>query len=156
MLEYATVHGERYGTPRDNLDRARASGVHLLLDIDVQGARQLREAVPEAVSIFLVPPTAARIVGQLRGRGSETPEQLRARIAAARAELAAAEAFDYLVVNDRLGEAAAAVSSIVARHRGARRRLGAEARARVARIGRELADVVRELDDAARDGSLKA
>lgn len=156
MLEFATVHGERYGTPRDNLERACAAGVHLLLEIDVQGARQLREAVPEAVSIFLVPPTAARIVGQLRGRGSETPEQLRARIAAARAELAAAEAFDYLVVNDRLGEAAAAVSSIVARHRGARRRLGAEDRARVARIGRELADIVRELDAAAMDGSLEA
>ena len=76
MLEHATVHGERYGTPRANLDRAREAGVHLLLDIDVQGARQLRETVPEAVAIFLVPPTAERILRQLRGRGSESAAQL--------------------------------------------------------------------------------
>lgn len=113
MLEHATVHGERYGTPRDNLDRARAAGRHLLLDIDVQGARQLRDAVPESVSIFIVPPTADRIVRQLRGRGSETRAQLDRRVAGARAELQAAPAFDYLVVNDRLADAVAAVSAIV-------------------------------------------
>ena len=149
MLEYATVHGERYGTPRDNLDRARASGVHLLLDIDVQGARQLRAAVPEAVSIFVVPPTAERIVGQLRGRGSETPTQLRRRVAGARAELEAAAEFHYLVVNDRLEEAASDLSSIVAGHRSSAQRLGPADRERLARI-------IRELDGIEAGGSLGA
>ena len=138
LLEHATVHGERYGTPRDNLDRAREAGAHLLLDIDVQGARQVRRAAPEAVSIFIVPPTADRIVRQLRGRGSETPPQLERRLAGARAELEAAAEFDYLVVNDRLEEAVAAVSSVVARHRGPAGRLGAADREYVARIVREL------------------
>ena len=149
MLEYATVHGERYGTPRDNLDRARACGVHLLLDIDVQGARQLRAAVPEAVSIFVVPPTAERIVGQLRGRGSETPAQLRRRVAGARAELEAAVEFHHLVVNNRLAEAAAAVSSIVAGHRSAATRLGSADRER-------LKSIIRELDGIEASGSLEA
>ena len=149
MLEHATVHGERYGTPRDNLDRARAAGVHLLLDIDVQGARQLRTAVPEAVSVFVVPPTAERIVGQLRGRGSETPAQLRRRVAGARAELEAAVEFHYLVVNDRLQEAASAVSSIVSGHRGSAERLGAADRERLARV-------IRELDGIEAGGSLGA
>ncbi|WP_420634788.1 guanylate kinase [Candidatus Palauibacter sp.] len=144
MLEYATVHGERYGTPRDTLKRARKAGAHLLLDIDVQGTRQVRDAVPEAVSIFIVPPTAERIVRQLRGRGSETPTQLERRLAGARSELEAAGEFDYLVVNDRLGEAAAAVSSIVTGSGGMARRLGAAEREYVERIIGEL-DRVRRM-----------
>lgn len=155
MLEYATVHGERYGTPRANLDRARETGVHLLLDIDVQGARQLQAAVPEAVAIFLVPPTAERILRQLRGRGSETAAQLRRRLAGASAELEAAAGFHHLVVNDRLDEAAAAISTLVAGHRGGARRLGRADRERVARIVRELAGIVRELDGIETGGRLE-
>lgn len=114
MLEHATVHGERYGTPGDNLDRAQEAGAHLLLDIDVQGARQVRAAVAEVLSVFIVPPSGRRIVRQLRGRGSESPEQLRRRLANARSELEAAAEFDRLVVNDRIGRAAREVSSLVA------------------------------------------
>lgn len=124
MLEYATVHGERYGTPRDNLDRARDAGAHLLLDIDVQGARQVWDAVAEVLSIFIVPPTGERIARQLRGRGSESPEQLRRRLANARSELRAAAEFDHLVVNDRIEEAVAEVSALVAKGLVSPRRLG--------------------------------
>ncbi|MCY3598969.1 MAG: guanylate kinase [Gemmatimonadetes bacterium] len=138
MLEYATVHGERYGTPRDNLDRAREAGAHLLLDIDVQGARQVWEAVAEVLSIFIVPPTGERIARQLRGRGSESPEQLRRRLTNARSELKAAAEFDRLVVNDRIEEAVAEVSALVAEGLVPRRRLGAADRRYVRRILGEL------------------
>ena len=138
MLEYATVHGERYGTPRDNLDRAREAGAHLLLDIDVQGARQVWEAVTEALSIFIVPPTGERIARQLRGRGSESPAQLRRRLANARSELEAAAEFDRLVVNDRIEEAVAAVSVLVAKGLLPGRRLGAAEWRYVKRIIGEL------------------
>ena len=114
MLEYAEVHGELYGTPRANLEEARAEGSVLLLDIDVQGARQLRQAVPGAVSIFLLPPTGGRILQRLAGRGSETPEQLRRRLASAEDELDAVGEFDYAVVNDDLDEAVGVIRSIVA------------------------------------------
>ncbi|MXW56434.1 MAG: guanylate kinase [Gemmatimonadales bacterium] len=138
MLEYATVHGERYGTPRDNLDRAREAGAHLLLDIDVQGARQVWEAVAEALSVFIVPPTAERIVRQLRARGSENPEQLRRRLTNARSELTAAAEFDRLVVNDRIEEAVDEVSALVAKGLVPRRRLGAAEWRYVKRIIGEL------------------
>jgi len=113
MLEHAEVHGELYGTPRANLAEALAEDAFLLLDIDVQGARQLRESVPEAVSIFLVPPTGGRILERLRRRGSETDAQLRRRLESAVAELDAVREFDYAVVNDDLEAAVQAVRSIV-------------------------------------------
>lgn len=113
MLEHATVHGELYGTPRSNLTAARQEGVHLLLDIDVQGARQVRAAEPSVASIFLVPPSGDRILERLARRGSETSEQLRRRLESARAELDAAPEFDYLVVNDDLDRAVARVRAIV-------------------------------------------
>ncbi len=138
MLEYATVHGERYGTPRDNLDRAREAGAHLLLDIDVQGARQVWEAVAQVLSIFIVPPTADRIARQLRGRGSESPEQLRRRLTNARSELEAAAEFDRLVVNDRIEDAVAEVSALVAKGLVPDRRLGAAEQRQVKRIIGEL------------------
>jgi len=138
MLEYATVHGERYGTPRDNLDRARKVGAHLLLDIDIQGARQVWEAVADVLSIFIVPPTAARIARQLRGRGSENPEQLRRRLGNARSELQAAVEFDRLVVNDRIEDAVAEVSALVAKGLVSARRLGATEWQYVKRIIKEL------------------
>ena len=138
MLEHATVHGERYGTPRDNLERAREAGAHLLLDIDVQGARQVWETVAEVLSIFIVPPSGERIVRQLRGRGSESPEQLRRRLTNARSELEAAAEFDRLVVNDRIEDAVAEVSALVAEGLAPARRLGAADRRYVKRIIGEL------------------
>lgn len=127
MLEHATVHGLSYGTPRANLDAARASGTHLLLDIDVQGARQVRASVPDLLTIFLVPPSGDRILERLRGRGSETDEQLQRRLESARSELQAASEFDYLVVNDDLDVAVADVEAIIRGEGTSYRRLGSEA-----------------------------
>lgn len=138
MLEHAEVHGERYGTPRDNLERARARGAHLLLDIDVQGARQVRAAVPESVSVFVLPPSGDRILERLRRRGSETPEQLARRLATARAELAAVGEFDYLVVNDDLEAAVAAIRSVIEAESRAVARLGAAAERFARRLAGEI------------------
>lgn len=123
MLEFAEVHGELYGTPRSNLEEAREVGVHLLLDIDVQGARQVRRAVSDVVSIFILPPSGHRVVERLRSRASETEGELRARLENALAELEAIAEFDYVVVNDDLEAAVSAVCAIVAAEETAVRQL---------------------------------
>lgn len=138
MLEHAEVHGERYGTPLANLERARERGAHLLLDIDVQGARQVRAAVPDAVSIFVAPPDGERIFERLQRRGSETPEQLDRRLASARAELAAIAEFDYLVVNDELDGAVAAVRAVIHAESCRMTRLGPGAEAFARRLTGEI------------------
>lgn len=127
MLEYAVVHGDLYGTPRSNLDAARASGRHLLLDIDVQGARQVRAVVPEAVSIMVLPPSAREMLRRLEGRGSETPEQLSRRYESAVSELDAVGEFGYVVVNESLADALDRVIAIVAAEERSVSRVGAEA-----------------------------
>ena len=113
LLEWAEVHGQLYGTPRANLEEARRRRHLLLLDIDVQGSRQVKRTVPEAVSIFVLPPTAEELSRRLRGRGSEAEDALRRRLLTARGELEAAAEFDYLIVNDNLPDAVAAVQSII-------------------------------------------
>lgn len=138
MLEHAEVHGELYGTPRANLVGAREAARHLLLDIDVQGARQIRAAVPETVAIFLLPPGGERILERLRRRGSETSGQLRRRLGTARAELSAVGAFDYVVVNDLLEEAVGAVGGIIAAEERAIRRLGGRAERRAEALKDEI------------------
>lgn len=113
FLEWAAVHGELYGTPRSNLEDARRAGEHLLLDIDVQGARSVRGRVSETTSIFVVPPSGEEILRRLRGRGTEDEERLRRRLRSAESELAAMPEFDYVVVNDRLQEAVTRVEAVV-------------------------------------------
>jgi len=113
LLEWAEVHGEWYGTPRSNLDRARDDAVHLLRDIDVQGARAVREKEPGTLLVFLAPPSGDRIVRRLRDRGSEDDEELRLRMRTADSELAAAAEFDYLLINDVLEETVDTVRAIV-------------------------------------------
>jgi guanylate kinase len=105
LLEWAEVHGNLYGTPLANVRRAQARGEHLLLDIDVQGARQLRRSLPEAVLVFVLPPSAAALVGRLGSRGTEAPEVLRQRLRNAADEVRAAPEFDYVVVNEVLSTA---------------------------------------------------
>jgi guanylate kinase len=113
LVEWAEVHGNLYGTPRRNLDAAAARGKHVVLDIDVQGARQIRERVPEAVLMFVFPPSAAALWGRLTARGTEPLEEVRRRLTAASGELAEARHFDYIVVNDDLDRAISRVRAIV-------------------------------------------
>jgi guanylate kinase len=113
LLEWAEVHGNLYGTPRRNLEAAAARGEHVVLDIDVQGARQLRERAPEAVLIFVFPPSAGALWGRLTARGTEAMDEVRRRLAAAHEELAEARHFDYIVVNDDLDRAISRIRAIV-------------------------------------------
>lgn len=113
LLEWAEVHGQLYGTPRDQLEACVESGQTLLLDIDVQGARGIRERVPGAVLVFLLPPSAPAMLARLRKRGSEDDETLRRRLRSAVAELDAVAEFDYGVVNEDLMAATDAVEAIL-------------------------------------------
>ncbi|MCT2006503.1 guanylate kinase [Micrococcus lylae] len=107
MLEWAVVHGvHRYGTRRDRVQEAVDAGRHVLLEIDLQGARQVREAMPEATFVFLSPPSWDELVSRLTGRGTESAEEQRRRLETARLELAAEPEFDAVVVNDRVESAA--------------------------------------------------
>ena len=99
LLEWAQFSGHRYGTPRAPLKEKLQAGVSCLLEIDVAGARQVRQAAPEALLVFLAPPSWEELVRRLTGRGTEQPEVLERRLAAAREELAAAAEFDVTLVN---------------------------------------------------------
>jgi guanylate kinase len=101
LLEWAVVHGRhRYGTPRRPVEAALAAGKPALLEIDLQGARQVRQAMPEARFVFLAPPTLEELVRRLVGRGTESPEEQERRLRTAQVELAAESEFDVRVVND--------------------------------------------------------
>lgn len=103
LLEWATVHGvHRYGTPRAPVMAALEAGKTVILEIDLQGAEQVRHTMPEAKWIFIEPPSWGELVRRLTGRGTETDEQQRRRLETAREELARAESFDYVITNDKL------------------------------------------------------
>jgi len=102
FAEWAEVHGDLYGTPLSSLREAGRNGRHVVLDIDVQGALQIREAVPEALLLFILPPSADSLLSRLVHRGTEGEEALRRRLRTALEELRAAEAFDHFVVNEDL------------------------------------------------------
>ena len=107
LLEWAVVHGRhRYGTPRGPVEQALAQGRPAMLEIDLQGARQVRAAMPEALFVFLAPPSWEELVQRLVGRGTEGEEERAVRLATARTELAAAPEFDATVVNDDVARAA--------------------------------------------------
>ena len=114
LLEWAEVHGCLYGTPRSNLVTAVDRRHFLLLDIDVQGSRQVKALAPDAVSIFVLPPDGRELAARLVGRGSEEPERLRRRLVAAREEIRAAAEFDYVVINDDIDQAVDAIERIIA------------------------------------------
>ena len=113
LAEWAEVHGRLYGTPRAELERAADEGKHVILDIDVQGARQVRTHVPEAVLMFLLPPSIDDLMVRLSGRGSEPDAEVARRLKSALAELQAAAEFDYVVVNDDLEKCLIAIRAIV-------------------------------------------
>src|SRR5690606_16300770 len=107
LLEYAVVHNQsRYGTPRGPIDAALAAGKTVLLEIDLQGARQVRAAEPSATLIFLLPPTWDELVQRLVGRGTEDEPERARRLRTAKVELAAQSEFDHLIVNEDVATAA--------------------------------------------------
>ena len=113
LLEWATVHNRhRYGTPRAPIDAALADGRTVLLEIDLQGARQVRAAEPSATLVFLLPPSWDELVHRLVGRGTEGDEERARRLRTARVELAAQREFDFRVVNDDVSRAAAEVAAL--------------------------------------------
>ncbi|HEU4808662.1 MAG TPA: guanylate kinase [Homoserinimonas sp.] len=114
MLETATVHNAyRYGTPRAPIEEALAAGRSVLLEIDIQGARAVKRAMPEAVLVFLLPPTWEELVRRLIGRGTEDAAEQARRLETAKIELAAQDEFDYKVVNHTVSEAAQEVVDLM-------------------------------------------
>jgi guanylate kinase len=113
FLEHAEYSGRRYGTLRSELERRTAAGASVVLEIEVQGARQVADTMPDAIRIFIAPPSYEDLRLRLIGRGHETPEQIDARMRVAEAELAAVDEFPYVVLNDDLASAADELERIV-------------------------------------------
>jgi guanylate kinase len=114
FVEHATYAGRRYGTLRSELERRTAAGVPVVLEIEVQGARQVAQTLPDAVRVFIAPPSREALRERLAGRGTDDPQEVTARLQAAETELAAQDEFPHVVVNDRLEEAVEALAGIVA------------------------------------------
>ena len=124
FVEWAEVHGNFYGSPLARVDRAFSTGGIAVFDIDVQGGRSIQRRYPEAVLVFVLPPSMAELERRLRERGTETEDAIRMRMLAARSELElGARAYDYLVVNDSVERAYAELESIVSAERCRRGRV---------------------------------
>ena len=117
LLEWAEYSGHRYGTPRAPLEAAVEDGRTVLLEIEVQGALQVRRGLPDALRIFLVPPTFDELERRLRDRGTEDEATIQGRLEVARREMAAQDAFHHVVVNDDLDRATAEVATLIDRAR---------------------------------------
>jgi guanylate kinase len=113
FAESAEVHGHLYGTLRAEVERVLSEGKHVIMDIDVQGTNQFVTAFPESVLIFILPPSAEALVERLSARGTEDPKSLIRRLRSAKDELKAIDLYPYVVVNDRIDSAVAAISSII-------------------------------------------
>lgn len=113
FAESAEVHGRFYGTLRSEVERVLASGRHVLMDIDVQGAAQFAEAFPDTVLIFLIPPSAEVLRARLAGRMTEDGDAVRTRLRTSRSELAEMAAYEYVIVNDQLDQAVRDVSAVI-------------------------------------------
>jgi guanylate kinase len=115
FVEHASYSGSRYGTLRSELERRLRNGIPVVLEIEVQGARQVREAMPEALAVFIAPPSREALRARLVGRGTDTPEQIERRMETAERELEAQPEFARVVINDRLEQATAELEQIVRR-----------------------------------------
>jgi guanylate kinase len=113
LLEWAEVYGNLYGTDTAELERARAEGVDLLLDVDVQGAAQVREKLDDAVTVFILPPSYDVLEHRLRGRGQDDQPTIKRRLGVAGREIDAFVSYDYVIVNDDLDTCVGALESIV-------------------------------------------
>jgi guanylate kinase len=122
FLEHAQVFGKHwYGTPRAQVDEARSKGLDLVLEIDVQGARQVKTKLPEAIAIFIVPPSCEDLERRLRERGQDSDEAIARRLERARQEMVRACEYDFVVVNDDLERASGEVRAVVVAARCRRR-----------------------------------
>lgn len=144
FVESADVHGNLYGTLRTEVQRVQADGKHVVMDIDIQGATQFASAYPEALRIFLLPPSAEALVHRLAGRGTEDGQGLARRVRNARDELLAATEYDYVVVNEQLEATYARISAILDAE-GARRTRQPELEQRLAALVAELDHHMAEL-----------
>jgi guanylate kinase len=113
FLEHATYNGQRYGTLASEVRRVTQGGKHVILDIELEGARQVRQRFPDAVLVFVVPPSGAVLVERLRARGTESEQVIAGRMERALTELSAALEYDYIVVNEDLEEAVRVVNAIL-------------------------------------------
>ena len=114
FVEHAQYAGRRYGTLRSELEHRTAAGHPVVLEIELQGARQVRSTLPEAVRIFIAPPTPETLADRLTGRGTDAPDAVAARLAVAAHELAAQDEFTHVVVNDDIERAVGQLEDIVA------------------------------------------
>ena len=113
LLEHAEYVANRYGTPRSYVEKRLSEGMNVVLDIEVQGARQVRRKMPEAVLIFIAPPSLEELERRLRGRATDTESAIEGRLIRARQEYQEADFYDYLIVNDDAERAAAKLRSII-------------------------------------------
>jgi guanylate kinase len=128
FLETAEVHGNRYGTSKEWIRAARAKGLDIVLEIDWQGAQQVRRIFPEALGVFILPPSMAELERRLRSRGKDSEDSIRTRLANAREEISHVSEFDYVIINNNFEEARQDLAAIVRAcrlshsHQGARTR----------------------------------
>lgn len=113
LLEWAQVHGNYYGTGRRPIAEMRAAGFDVVLTIDIQGEEQVRRFFPDAISVFILPPSFETLVGRIGTRGEIDPEDLRVRLRNAEIEVSRYRRFDYLIVNDTLDEAVSDLAAII-------------------------------------------
>lgn len=113
LLEHAEYVAHSYGTPRAYVERQMSAGFNVVLDIEVQGARQVKEKMPDAVLIFILPPSMEELRRRLENRGTDSPEVIDARLKRAREELKEASLYDYIIVNDDLNQAAGEFAAIL-------------------------------------------
>ena len=113
LLEHAEYVNNCYGTPKEYVQNKMNEGFNVILDIEVQGARQVNEKMPEAVKIFIVPPSMEELAKRLRGRGTDTEEAIEGRLKRARQEYDEATFYDYIIINDDVDTAAAELSAII-------------------------------------------
>ena len=113
VIEYAVYNGNYYGSPAEPIRRHLEEGRDVILEIEVKGAAQVRKKFPQAVSVFVLPPSFAELRRRLTGRGTETDEEIRGRLETARREVAMAPEYDYIVVNDQVERAARCLGEII-------------------------------------------
>jgi guanylate kinase len=113
FVEHAEYAGHRYGTLRSELESRAAAGAPVVLEIDLQGARQVRAAMPEATQVFVAPPTFDELRARLEGRGTDDPEKVAERLELARTEMAAGDEFHHVIVNDRFDAAVAELLAVI-------------------------------------------